>query len=384
MGLTTTILPTKRRMVSTSRRRRKRITRSHRSADPFSRGPPHPHCQFRCPYPQPKPLVRTRTTPNRAYFNEVRAKASPAPDSRAQFQQQPVGRNQDDVAGDTHEIRKMKSAGDLRRQKYGGPGAVSPENELPPHPPLMHYATSLSSSNLLNMAPPVAAGSSAVPGYPKRFASLGPSSHLSGAGGPPRAPPNAARPQLSQSMWSSTAAPGPIAMSASMMEPDRSSSYTAARVQKSESYDNGKPARTAASREKSSRWGFLKKMSMGKIKPETPSPPGPSPSGSPNPTRIARAHTAGPGRANLERVSETPQIDLRLSSTGMLDALPSLAAPPSPSAPPRMQLNSEAMPPPGSSSGAGGLLAPPGAGTACSSRCVQRSGAASYHSRLLA
>ncbi|KJA26158.1 hypothetical protein HYPSUDRAFT_133726 [Hypholoma sublateritium FD-334 SS-4] len=312
------------------------------------------------PVPQPKPLVRTRTTPNRAYFDEARAKASPAPDPRAQFQ--PVGRNQD--VGDPHEIRKMKSAGDLRRQKYGGPGAAVPESELP-RPPLMHYATSLSSSNLLSMAPPApaaAAGSSAAVDYPKRFASLGPSAQL--AGGPARAPPNAARPQLSQSMWGST--PAPIAMSASMMEPDRSSSYTAARVQKSESYDNGKPSR-GASREKSSRWGFLKKMSMGKIKPETPSPPGPSPAGSPNPPRaaprVARAHTASAvsGRANLERVSETPQIDLRLSSTGMLDALPSLVAPPSPSAPPRMQLNSEAMPPPGSSSGAGGLLAPPGA-----------------------
>ncbi|KAF9480056.1 hypothetical protein BDN70DRAFT_857500 [Pholiota conissans] len=315
------------------------------------------------PVPQPKPLVRTRTTPNRAYFEGTRAKAPPANANNAldpRTHNQPVGRSQD--APGEHEIRKMKSAGDLRRGKVANAGA--PESEMPSRPPMMHYMTSQSSTNLLNVSsgPSSPAGQRMVESYPKRFASLGPNSQFMA---PARGQtPNAARPQLSQSMWDSS----PALQTSVSMEPDRASSYTGPPPpplsQKAESYDNGKSGRgQRPTREKSSRWGFLKKMSMGKIKPETPSSPSSSPSGSPNPSRVAphitRPHTSagtqngnggavGPPRIGLERVNETPRLDLRLSTTGMLDSMPSLSVQPAPNfaTPPRMQLNNESMPPP--------------------------------------
>jgi hypothetical protein len=322
------------------------------------------------PVPHPKPLVRTRTTPNRAYFEGTRAKVPPSNDSsldpRGQYPT--VGRNQD-AAGE-HEIRKMKSAGDLRRSKVANPGA--PENEMPLRPPLMKYSNSLSSTNLLSVAPSPSLAGTPADSYPKRFASLGPNSQFMA---PARgAPPNAARPQLSQSMWDSTSANA----TSPSMEPDRASSYMPPHppplVQKAESYDNGKVRGQRPSREKSSRWGFLKKMSMGKIKPDTPSPPSTSPAGSPNPPRVAprmvRPHTSGGmtggsvPRLGLERVSETPQINLRLSTTGMLDSMSALNGSPSSSfiTPPRMQLNNETMPPPAAAS-TGATVLPPSTGT---------------------
>ncbi|KAF8973748.1 hypothetical protein BDZ97DRAFT_1776622 [Flammula alnicola] len=339
------------------------------------------------PLPQNKSLSRTRTTPNRAYFEQTRAKAAAVPDPRAQRPgQAPVGRNDDAIA--EHEIRKMKSAGDLRRGKSAN--AVVAESEIPPpHPPLTKYQTSLSSSNLLNMGN----GQASLPhaeqyNYNKRFASLGPSSQFASGSRPP---PNVARPQLSQSMWDSSPT---LSMAPSLSTgSDRSSSYAAspplgaAPMEKADSHDSGLKSsqRQRPTREKSSRWGFLKKMSMGKIKPDAPSPPSSSPAGSPNPSRVAnisRPHTtAGMSNAvqqfrgglGADRIGKTPQIDLRLSTTGMLEGLPTLTSPPSPNPPPPRVLMNEAMPgtsahhnntinnntlaPPSTS--ANGLLSPP-------------------------
>ncbi|KAJ3506063.1 hypothetical protein NLJ89_g7086 [Agrocybe chaxingu] len=210
-------------------------------------------------------------------------------------------------------------------------------------------------------------GSSPDQMYNKRFASLGPSSQF---GSSSRPSPNAARPQLSKSMWDGS--PGPNA-SHEIGAMARSSSYGPSASmpvpQLPTRGDAGKAARQRSSREKGSRWGFLKKMSMGKMKPDTPSP---SPSGSPNPPRISRPQTsAGSFPSQYGSLSNRPgpdgpsssvlpQIDLRLSTSGMLDALPSIpsatVAPPNPPNSPKPPPSNTLGPP---STSSNGLLTPP-------------------------
>ena len=314
------------------------LSRSTTSPLPLNSNPP--------PLPQNKPLTRTRTTPNRAYFEQTRTKSGPStmPDPRVP-RQGAAGRA--DEPGE-REIRKMKSAGDLRRGKSAN--AIPAESEMPTRPAINKYPTSLSSSNLLNMS------AGATPEhYNKRFASLGPSSQF---GSTSRATPNALRPQLSQSMWENNSQGSDLVND----NPTRSSyaPSTNPPIQMPVKLEDGDgSSRARSTREKPSRWGFLKKMSMGKMKPDTP----PMPSNFPNPPRIARPQTSAGtpiSRAGANRISKTPQIDLRLSTTGMLDAFP-LTNTPSPNPPPQ-PLNEAALlvpsiplPPPSPN----GLLSPP-------------------------
>lgn len=260
------------------------------------------------PSAQSKPLARTRTTPNRTYFDQARGKSITVPSDlgipNLSIESQAEGPGN---SGE-REIRKMKSAGDLRRGKSAV--AVSASNELP-RPVLSHYPTSISSSNLLNM------GGSPDPTYNKRFASLGPNYQLIPSSRPPV---NAARPQLSQSMWDST-----------RDDSNNASNRTSAPLPSSQKPINSDPSdsRERPAREKSGRWGFLKKMSMGRIKPDAP--PSPPPSGSPSNRPIGRSHksrdnSGSISRRTFDRTSKSPQIDIRLSTTGKLDALPILSS----------------------------------------------------------
>ncbi|KAF8912848.1 hypothetical protein CPB84DRAFT_1841295 [Gymnopilus junonius] len=246
--------------------------------------------------------------------------------------------------GGEHEIRKMKSAGDLRR---GKPPAVAEEAEMP-RPPLTKYPTSLSSSNLLNQADGGLPASPLPEQYNNRFASLGAKSTL---GPPSRGPPNASRPGLSQSMWDSSPNIPSFAAEEGLT---RSSAYAAVpRPTPVDHIDAKSNHRQRPTREKSSRWGFLKKMSMGKMKPDPPSTSS-SPSSSPNPPRVSRpqtsagastSHYASSSRAvgGLDRMNATPQIDIRLSTTGILEGL-SVTSPPTPASPePSRQLLNEPM-----------------------------------------
>jgi hypothetical protein len=155
---------------------------------------PLPLTASSAPVIQSKPLVRTRTTPNRTYFEQTRGKSIAIPDLHARNVPDENRAEGQESSGE-REIRKMKSAGDLRRGKTAI--AVNASDGMP-RPALSHYPTSISSSNLLNMG-----GSGVAPDqtYNKRFATLGPNSQLI----PPSRPPvNATRPQLSQSMWDNT------------------------------------------------------------------------------------------------------------------------------------------------------------------------------------
>ena len=282
------------------------------------------------PLIQPKPLVRTRTTPNRTYFEQTHGKSIAIPDFHAR-NVPAENRAEGQESSGEREIRKMKSAGDLRRGKTAI--AVNASDEMP-RPALSHYPTSISSSNLLNMG-----GGGVAPDqtYNKRFATLGPNSQVIPTS---RLPGNAARPQLSQSMWDNTGEDSNNASNRASFAP---AAHTSSQKQtKSDLNDSQeRPAR-----EKSGRWGFLKKMSMGRIKSDTPSSP---PSVSSN--RTARSHksdhSGSIARKTYDRMSKSPQIDVRLSTTGKLDALPILSSSSlEPEVPVVTSVSSSLVPPP--------------------------------------
>jgi hypothetical protein len=265
-------------------------------------------------------LSRTRTTPNRAYFDKYRAPSKSV-----------VGPNvgESSIAGPSsqehgeRELRKMKSAGDLRRSPGGsskGMVASGPSATSPQRPPISHYPTSASSSNLLATTPTHDSQE-----LPKRFASLGVSSALSPEG-------MRKRPPIDPTVWNGFPvektnegtknlpslppddAPGalPPPMGSQLSRRDRDSRY-----------NEETPAR-GKEETKSTRWGFLKKMSMGKMRsndsPTLSRPPSAAtrpqlPSHS-RPTPMSRSVSASASEAF--RASITPQIDVRISTTGAL------------------------------------------------------------------
>ena len=265
------------------------------------------------PLIQSKPLTRTRTTPSRAYYEQARGKSIAVPPD-LRVRNVPVENRAEGPNSGEREIRKMKSAGDLRRGKNPLIINVGDEMPRPACPP------SISSANLSDMG---GGGGGVTPDqtYNKRFATLGPNAQLIL---PSRPPVNAARPQLSQSMWNSAGEDSNNALNRASFTPATHVSYR----KQTKSDSNASQERPA--REKSGRWGFLKKMSMGRIKSDTPSPP------SASSNRTARSHKSGDHSGSIsktyDRMSKSPQIDIRLSTTGKLDALPilSLSSPEAP------------------------------------------------------
>ncbi|KAF7339705.1 DH domain-containing protein [Mycena sanguinolenta] len=236
-------------------------------------------------------LTRTRTTPNRPHHPIPRRGEAPATTA------EDAGYFAD------HEVRRMKSAGDLRHRAGG---------EVPSRPPMQHYATSQSSTNLLsNQSPP-------RPGMQKRFASVGPAASMAMDGSPSRGEPS--RPQLTQSMWANPASqdvnddPARARSSSFVNQPQNNTSPP-------RMFDSATIRAAPAGKEKNSRWGFLKKMSMGKMKVDPPSPrpmPAPAPRIMRGPPATAPISDGSPGRFP----SQMPQINMRISTTGALDAFP--------------------------------------------------------------
>ncbi|KAG6850811.1 hypothetical protein H0H93_008114 [Arthromyces matolae] len=300
---------------------------------PLPAGPPMP--------PSAVGLTRTRTTPNRAHFEMSKAKTSVA-DGPQDASYRP------EEFGAERELRKMKSAGDLRRGKTT---AVAQQGLTPGmRPALSNYTTSVSSSNLLTTA------STDPPGMVKRYATMGPG--LVSGNDTARPMANGLRPQLTRSMWDTPpqsvvdASTPSLATSSASSSPASSPAKPSIQAGQEGPYSNQyRPSKDG--KEKGSRWGFLKKMSMGKMKIDAASI---------NQRTGTRSTTsAGPSSRNLgstER-SKTPQIDLRFSTTGMLDVLPpqlttsgsppDITKKPSPellSAPPPPTVSSLLVPPP--------------------------------------
>ena len=308
------------------------------SADPFpsvrSSSVPEEEDQTVIPANQPFPvsaplsgtfgstrLTRTRTTPNHHSHNKIRINGNsvietPSNSFATQFTHQDSG-----YLGD-REIRRMKSAGELRR----GLGARSMTlSELPRNASsrLLHPA-SASSSNLLSL------GSSAVErSNSKRFASLGASSGLSNASR------DTSRTALTQSLWGSASESGHITNAPggnpTFASPPTDESQPDRQLKDGEGTIRARPQKEG--KEKSSRWGFFKKMSMGKIRIDSPSRSTPKS----RTQSISRPQTSAGFLSSASagfRTSTTPQIDVRFSTTGTLGALSNASTPAAaPSAP---------------------------------------------------
>ncbi|THU94841.1 hypothetical protein K435DRAFT_667533 [Dendrothele bispora CBS 962.96] len=261
---------------------------------------------------QSRPLTRTRTTPNRPYHSQSRGKSlvSDAPPDSPVPRQLQQSYSEDASSFSDREVRKMKSAGDLRRGRSATEVPSSPHPVSPQRPPI---ASSISSSDLLNdkkLSPE-------RPGN-KRFASVGP---MTGLGG------SHSRPPLSQSLWNDPRDPENESLSAPL------ESFSSTKATDTDTHNDGKSTirpRTKDGKEKGSKWGFFKKMSMGKMKPDSPSRPPLSGGPIPRPQRL---------NGVPDRLSRSPQIDMRISTTGDLGAFVSphaniaVTAPP-PSEPP--------------------------------------------------
>ncbi|KAF9454883.1 hypothetical protein P691DRAFT_654979 [Macrolepiota fuliginosa MF-IS2] len=278
-------------------------------------------------------LSRTRTTPNRTYFEQTRTKPG-LPSGQSPLQNAPpITRQQSETAvvrGD-RELRKMKSAGDLRRGK--STTAVNEETHLPIPSPKATVTTSQSSINLtMSSSPPPA-----VPPISKRYGSLGPASSL---GSPtPRPNLNAMRSQLSTSLWDNPSDPAvdPSGFSRNSLASSSTGSSQPPPIPKLPSHEisdgkglhRSRPSRDG--KDKGSRWGFLKKMSMGKIKVEPPPPLPPHPRPNSRPSASASASPIP------DRFSKTPQIDLRFSTSGLDAILPPLTPPQTQKTPPPLR-----------------------------------------------
>ncbi|PFH54653.1 hypothetical protein AMATHDRAFT_134378 [Amanita thiersii Skay4041] len=313
--------------------------------------------------PPPRSLVRTRTTPNRAYFDQIRTKNGTIPDQRAPRASVTRPLQEDSGYLGDHELRKMKSAGDLRRPKIAapGPGETDPPGFV--RPTMSQYSASQSSSNLLSMN----TLPSEVQPVVKRFASLGPSSSLSSSPQPSSHIAQSSADNISENEDDTLAT----------LQSNRTSLVKESPPKlppKNHELKDGKilnrqrpPLRDG--KEKSSRWGFLKKMSMGKIKSESPTQ---SPTPPSRQVQISRPQTSTDSSSSIQtrspdptsdRISKMPQIDLRFSTTGSLDALSSLI---SPNSPPQIHkklsqdlLKSSPPPPPAPNPLSPTLLAPP-------------------------
>jgi len=235
-----------------------------------------------------KPLSRTRTTPSRPF----------AMNSESRIQSKSVAPTESQLPP---EMRKMKSAGDLRmRSQSAAQSPVpGPPHLSPPRPSLAQYGTSRSSSNLLT-SPELSNKNPPRPEVP-RFSSLGPAS---------MGPAKAERPALRSSVWDS--------ISESDDEPEMApSSRSHSRTPSATEDYSPPPSRegppksrgrhSSGGKEKGTRWGFLKKMSMGKIKQDTPPTRPPSSRRSPS--------------DGTDRFAKSPQINMRISTTGNLDVM---------------------------------------------------------------
>ncbi|OJT06934.1 Myosin-M heavy chain [Trametes pubescens] len=248
-------------------------------------------------------LSRTRTTPNRAYYDKSRtsskgpksmfSEAGPSDFSRA-------------AAESEKEVRRMKSAGELRRNAQRTPPASS--SSSPQRGALGEYggSASASSSNLLSIASSSSQDSQSVP---RRFASLG---VASGAMSPTMS--SRSRRTVDSSIWDSPTE------EETLVEPVPPLPNKVIFPQEGAyAMDHALPPRPRMKedKDKSSRWGFLKKMSMGKMRTDQPPPLSRS---SMHQSQVPlHQQSPFPSRPPPPRqMVSTPLLDVRISTTGTL------------------------------------------------------------------
>ena len=254
-------------------------------------------------------LSRTRTTPNKAHFEKHRRTSRSVTASDGPPLPTTSKVTQDPTSSGDKEVRKMKSAGELRRKHANTvQGSSVSATPSPLRAAMSEYVTSASSSDLLNAASP---RDNQV--LPKRFASLGVASGSSSSH------PN--RPPLSPdgSFWDST----PIDEDDILGEEQGNTMSRRSALPRDHTHaPQTEPNSPALSqlpslppkeeREKTRRWGFLKKMSMGKMRSDSTA-------------RLpaqGRPHASSFARPPLSRSASVtpgvPQIDVRISTTGAL------------------------------------------------------------------
>lgn len=269
-------------------------------------------------------LTRTRTTPNRVAYNRARAaNGTSMIDPKASGSAQRLLSKAVEDSGyfdGQRELRRMKSAGEI--QGHIAPEAsADPRHPPTPRPSTTQYGSSASSSNLLSVQPD--------PDLiiPPRFASLGishsPSRSASGS-----------RPTLTQSLWDNTSEhkDDPASSPEFRRTPSLKSPNTPARNfmwEQRQSHAEHSPAERHSiirskdgkdKGDKAGKWGFFRKMSMGKMRIDSPSS-----SGRATPMNISRPSaepmTLFGGVEKPEppaRPVHSPRIDMRISTTGAL------------------------------------------------------------------
>ena len=265
--------------------------------------------------PSPSPtLARTRTTPNKAYYDKTRAASkSVVEHNRTAGYPGLQPKMPGDAQSAEREVRKMKSAGELRRNYTTLPTTLPPSNSTassPQRPTMSQYAAS--SSNLLQVVSPPLDNN-----MPKRFASLGPNSGMLSNNHRPRQP-------VDRNIWDHLSGDESESKVNSPPMPNRvpipfSQATSPPRgVHESRYTQEPGPRPRPPKEEKSNRWGFLKKMSMGKMRSDAPSRPSTS-DGRPTTSPYSWNTLSRPNTAiDSSRVSITPQIDVRISTTGLL------------------------------------------------------------------
>jgi hypothetical protein len=247
-------------------------------------------------------VMRTRTTPNSSYrgnWNAHSGSSHAAPEHSN-------GNPANSVRVNEKELRRMKSAGELRHPPTSNYSSVGSQGRLT----RSQYGTSASSSNLLADSEP----------FPQRFATVSHQSPFREQGN--RAPLDHS-PRDKHSEQDATSTPSPeqptsISDSSRPRIPVRRDSLRLSEMSttRQRSVLRRKDDRP---KEQSGRWGFLKKMSMGKLKPDIPA---------------SKPSTLRPGITPLANVAESTSgsipiptasspnlqslIDVRLSSTGSL------------------------------------------------------------------
>lgn len=281
-------------------------------------------------------VTRTRTVPNSSFLEKNRgnSNASSGPSRATSVHNKGNGNAPGPIHGDEKELRRMKSAGELRQ----------PSNFSSTSPTVStgrftrsQYVTSASSSNLL-----VDTGQ-----LPQRFATVGRQSQFRGhddRSTPDHNPWDERLEQAAASTLSLAQPPDLPNLSRPPIPPRRDSLYEAESLAlRQRSVLRKKDDKT---KEQPGRWGFLKKMSMGKLKPDAPGPKPSSAYVKSGITPLANVAESGSGSTPQPMVSSQNSlslIDVRLSSTGSL-GLEIPGAPPEISISPSIPESKEAGP----------------------------------------
>lgn len=247
-------------------------------------------------------VMRTRTNPKSSYrgnWNAPFGSSYAAPEHSN-------GNPTNSVHVNEKELRRMKSAGELRHPPASNFSPIGSQGRLT----RSQYGTSASSSNLL----------ADYESFPQRFATVShrSPSHEQGYRAPLDHSPRDKHSEQDAASTPSPEQPTSISDSSRPRIPVRRDSLRLAEMSTTRQRSVLR-RKDDKQKEQSGRWGFLKKMSMGKLKPDVPAP---------------KPSTLRPGITPLANVAEStsgsipaptalspnPQslIDVRLSSTGSL------------------------------------------------------------------